>query len=162
MRVGQDVSTRDKTMLQHRHIELQGGIHAMSEQRRNLRKGAKWQPVSRELVSSLGIISFHNLVRTDHIARIIDRSILGIGIETDHPISPGVVWFTESTYGQKCGVLTWCHEIDGRYRCGIRFISLTSAEEEYFLSQVEHAKPCTPIQDPDHIIDRLNACILKD
>jgi len=134
----------------------------MNEKRRNQRKGVKWQPVSKELVSTLGIISFHNLVRTDHLTRIVDRSVLGIGIETEHPIPPGVVWFTESIFGQKCGVLMWCQHADNRYRCGIRFVSLTTAEEEYLLSQIERVSPCSQIHDPDRIIARLNGCILKN
>jgi hypothetical protein len=133
----------------------------MSEKRHNQRKDVKWQPVTNELDCSLGIISFHNLVRADHITRIVDRSIVGIGVETDHPIQPGIVWFRESVYGQKCGVLMWCHQAGSRYRCGIRFISLTPVEEEYFRRQIQQAQTCAQIQDPDGIIERLNNCILK-
>lgn len=133
----------------------------MSEKRRNQRKEVTWQPVTRELACSLSIISFHNHVRTDHVSRIVDRSIVGIGIETDHPLLPGIVWFRESVYGQKCGVLLWCHETGGRYRCGIQFVSLTRAEEEYFRFQIERVKPYTQIQDPDGILELLNACRLK-
>jgi hypothetical protein len=133
----------------------------MNEKRRNQRKNVKWQPATSELNCSLGIISFHDLVRTDHLTRIVDRSLIGIGIETDHPIHPGIVWFRESVYGQKCGVLMWCRQTGSRYRCGIRFVSLTRAEEEYFRYQVEQAKPCAQIQDPDRIIARLNDCMLK-
>jgi hypothetical protein len=100
-------------------------------------------------------------MRTDHFTRIVDRSMVGIGIETDHPIHPGIVWLKESVYGQKCGVLMWCHQTGSQYRCGIRFVSLTPVEEEYFRCQIEQAQPCAQIQDPDGIIERLNACILK-
>lgn len=133
----------------------------MTEKRRNQRKDAIWQPVTSELSCSLSIISFHNLVRTDHISRIIDRSIIGIGIETDQPIHPGIVWFKESVYGSKCGVLMWCCPAGGRYRCGIRFISLTQAEAEFFRYQIEQVKPSAEIRDPDRIIARLNDCMLN-
>ncbi len=121
----------------------------------------KWQPVTKELDFSLGVISFHNLVRTDHLTRIVDRSFIGLGVESDHPINPGIVWFRESVYGQKCGILMWCHQIGSRYRCGIEFLSLTLAEEEYFRCQIERAKPGAQIQDPDRVIARLNDCFLR-
>ncbi len=134
----------------------------MNEKRRNERKEVKWQPITDDHNCSLVITSFHNLVLMDHLTRIVDRSIIGIGIETDHPIDPGIVWFRKSVYGQKCGVLMWCHQTGSLYRCGIRFVSLTGAEELFFRYQLEQAKPCEHIQDPDRIIARLNNCILKN
>lgn len=133
----------------------------MNEKRHNQRKAVKWQPVTRELDFSLGITSFYNLVRTDHHVRIVDRGLIGIGIESDHPINPGIVLFRESVYGQKCGVLMWCHQKDNRYACGIQFLSLTLAEEEFFRYQIERAKLGAQIQDPDRIIAQLNDCFLK-
>jgi hypothetical protein len=133
----------------------------MNEKRHTQRKGVKWQPITRELDFSLGITSFHNLVRTDYHVRIVDRSLTGIGIESDHPINPGIVLFRESVYGQKCGVLTWCHQTDNRYLCGIQFLSLTLAEEKFFRYQIEQAKPGVQIQDPDRIIAQLNDCFFK-
>ncbi len=133
----------------------------MNEKRHNQRKEVKWQPATRELDFSLDITLFHNLVRTDHHAKIVDRSLTGIGIESDHPVNPGIVWFRESVYGQKCGVLMWCHQTGSRYLCGIKFLSLTLAEEEFFRYQIERANPGTQIQDPDRIIAQLNECFLK-
>jgi hypothetical protein len=133
----------------------------MNEKRHNQRKDVKWQPVTREFEFSLGITSFHNLVRTDHHARIVDRSLIGIGIESDHPINPGIVLFRECVYGQKCGVLMWCHQTGNRYICGIQFLSLTLAEEEFFRYQIERVKPGAQIQDPDRIIAQLNDCFFK-
>lgn len=133
----------------------------MNEKRRNQRKEVKWQPVSSERDGSLSVISFHNLVRTDYLYRIADRSVIGIGIETFEPVRPGIVWFGEPVYGQKCGVLLWCHETGDRYRCGIRFVSLTRTEEDYFRYQIEQVKPYAQFQDPDRIIELLNDCMLK-
>jgi hypothetical protein len=133
----------------------------MNEKRHNQRKDVKWQPITRKLDFSLGITSFHNLVRTDHHARIVDCSLIGIGIESDHPINPGIVLFRESVYGQKCGVLMWCHQTDNRYLCGIQFLSLTLTEEEFFRYQIERYKSGAQIQDHDRIIARLNDCFLK-
>ena len=133
----------------------------MNEKRHNQRKEVKWQPVTRELDFFLDITLFHNLVRTDHHARIVDRSLTGIGIESDHLVNPGIVWFRESVYAQKCGVLMWCHLTGSRYLCGIKFLSLTLAEEEFFRYQIERANPSAQIQDPDRIIAQLNECFLK-
>jgi hypothetical protein len=134
----------------------------MDEKRRNQRKEVIWHLVSSDLNCSLGVISFNNLVRTDYLAKIVNRSIIGIGIETDHPIQPGVVWFKECVHGQKCGVLMWCAQIGSRYRCGIRFVSLTRVEEEYLRNQIDQVQPSKPVQDPDWIITRLNGCIPKN
>ena len=134
----------------------------MDEKRRNKRKEVIWNPVSSDLNCSIGVISFNNLVRTDYLAKIVNRSIIGIGIETDHPMQPGVVWFKECVHGQKCGVLMWCDKIGSRYRCGIRFVSLTRVEEEYFRNQIEQVQPSKPGQDQDWIITRLNGCIPKN
>jgi len=133
----------------------------MNEKRRTQRKAVIWHPVSSDLNCSLEVISFNNLVRTDYLARIINRSIIGIGIETDHPIQPGVVCFKELIYGQSCGVLMWCNQIGSQYRCGIRFVSLTRVEEEYLRYQIEQVKPSKQVRDPDRIITRLNGCIPK-
>jgi hypothetical protein len=54
---------------------------------------------------SLGVITFDNLEWTDHSARIVDLSATGLGIESDRPLKPGIIWFKDCVYGQKCGVL---------------------------------------------------------
>jgi hypothetical protein len=128
----------------------------MYEKRRNQRKEVIWHPVSSDLNCYLGIISFNNLVRTDYLIRIVNRSIIGIGIESVHPIQPGVIWFKEHVNGQKCGVVMWCNQNGSRYRCGIRFVSLTHVEEEYLQYQIAQVKPFEPVRDPDRIITRLN------
>ncbi len=133
----------------------------MNEKRRTQRKEVVWHLVSNDQSHSLGVVSFNNLVRTDYLAKIVNRSIIGIGIETEHPIQPGVVCFKEFVYGQTCGVVMWCNQIGSWYRCGIRFLSLTRLEEEYLRYQIEQVKPSKPVRDPDKIITRLNACIPK-
>lgn len=134
----------------------------MDEKRRNQRKEVKWHPFSSDLNCALGFISFNNLVRTDYLVKIVNRSIIGIGIERDHPIQEGVVWFKQRVHGQKCGVLMWGDQIGSRYRCGIRFVSLTLVEEEYFRNQIKQVQPSKSVQGPDWIITRLNGCIPKN
>ena len=134
----------------------------MDEKRRNQRKEILCSFISSDLRCSLEIISFNGLVRADYHAKIVNRSIIGIGIETDYPMHPGVVWFKDIIQGQKCGVLMWCNQIGNQYRSGIRFVSLTRLEEEYFLYILEQVKPSNPVRDPDRIIARLNGSIPKN
>ena len=116
--------------------------------------------IKRHLVSigrhcSLIVISFKNLERADHYVKILDYSISGLGLECDQPIEPGIVWFKERVYGQRCGFLLWREKNNARYRGGIQFISLTRTEEEYLRQQIEQVKPGQPVQDPEQIIPRL-------
>ncbi len=133
----------------------------MNEKIHNQRKDMESYPAAEEFRSSLVITSFHNLVQTDHLTRIVDRSFIGIGIESDHPIKPGIVWFRKSVYGQRCGILMWCHETGSQYRCGIQFLSLTPAEEEHLRYLIERTESGAQIHDPDGIIARLNDCLSK-
>jgi hypothetical protein len=132
----------------------------MDEKRRTRRKETNGKPFISDLNGSLEIISFHNLVRTDYLAKIVNRSIIGLCIETDQPIQPGVVCFKEF-YGQTCGVVVWCNQIGSRYRCGIQFISLTRIEEDFLRHQIEKVKPSTAVRDPDRILTKLNGCVPK-
>ncbi len=127
----------------------------MNERRDNQRQEVKRHPVTRQRDCSLGVISFHNLEWTDYLAKIVDYSVIGIGIESDQPIQPGLIWFKECVYGQKCGVLVWCKRIGDRYRAGIQFGSLSRAEEEYLRQQVEQVQPHKPVHDPERIIAKL-------
>lgn len=132
-------------------------------ERRNIQgEGVKRRPISRERVCSIGVISFNNLEWSDHLVRIVDFSVTGIGIESDRPIQAGVVWFKENLYGQKCGSLVWCKKDSVRYRAGIKFIYLTRKQEEYLRLQVEQMQHFNRIQDPERIFGRLSAEIKKD
>ncbi len=133
----------------------------MNEKRHNQRKDVKRYPVTQDFGFSLSITSFNNLVHTDHLTRVVDYNFIGIGIESDHPINPGIVWFRENIYGKKCGILMWCRQTGSQYRCGIQFLSLTPAEEEYFRYLTERTSPGAQIRDPDQIITRLNDCFIK-
>jgi len=131
----------------------------MDDKRRNRRRELKWSYDSGENDRTLGIVSFCDLVRRDYITRLVDRSIIGVGLESVQPIQPGIIWFKETVYGQKCGKLMWCKQVGGRYRSGVRFLSLMRTEEEHLRHIVEQAKPYKTIQDPDRIIARLAECI---
>ena len=125
-------------------------------------KGVKRCPISLVRECSVGGISIHNLVWSDHFVKIVDYSVIGIGIESDRPIDPGLIWFKGNLYGQKCGFLMWCKKNDISYRAGIQFISLTREEEEYIRKQIEQMQHFKRIQDPDQIIATLFARIKSD
>jgi len=128
------------------------------DQRRRLRR----HPVAVQRDCSLGVITFDNLEWTDHSARIVDLSATGLGIESDRPLEPGIIWFKDCVYGQKCGVLVWCKQSGVGYRAGIQFVNLNQAEEEYLRKQVERSQPCTPLQDPERIVATLIDYLRKD
>lgn len=121
------------------------------EQRKRLRR----HPVAVKRDCSLGVITFDSLEWTDHSARIVDYSATGLGIESDRPLDPGIIWFKDCVYGQKCGVLVWCKQKEPGYRAGIQFVTLNQAEEEYVRRQVECSQPRKPLPDPERIVATL-------
>ncbi len=121
------------------------------DQRRRLQR----HPVGAHRECALGVITFEGLHLSDHRARIVDLSATGLGIESEHRLDPGMIWFKDCVYGQKCGVLVWCKPSGTRYRAGIQFVTLNHAEEEYLRKQVERAEPSMPLQDPDRVVASL-------
>jgi len=109
-------------------------------------------PITSLRSCSLGVITSSHLEWKDHIARIVDLSITGVGIESSEMIPPGFVWFKESVGGHKYGMLTWCQARGDRYRAGINFVTLSRDEEQYVQEQVRRVKPHTPLRDPLQII----------
>ena len=110
----------------------------------------------------LGVISFEHLAWTEHSVKIVDLSITGIGVGAEQPIEPGIIWFKEHLYGQKCGVLVWCKKLGDRYRGGIQFVSLNRMDEVYLHRQVSLIKPHEPFQDPDRLLARMMDSINKE
>ena len=80
----------------------------------------------------------------------------------ERPIEPGIIWFKDCAYGQKCGVLVWCQKSGFRYRAGIQFISLNQVEEECLRWQIEGSQQCTPLLDPQRVVATLIDSIRKD
>ncbi len=125
-------------------------------------QGVKRTPVTRNRECSLGVISSSNLEWTNHRVKLVDHSVIGVGIESEQPIKPGIIWFKECIYGQKCGSLVWCRKIGSQYRAGIQFISFTREQEEHIRKQIERLQCNEPLQDPEGIISTLIADIKKD
>jgi hypothetical protein len=126
------------------------------------RQGVKRHAVAMDRDCRLVVISFENLAWMEHSVKIIDLSVTGMGVETDRQIEPGIIWFKEHVYGQKCGFLVWCKRSGDRYRGGIQFVSLTRADEEYLRRQVSRIQPRETFQDPDQLLVRMMDGINKD
>lgn len=119
-------------------------------------------PVTTHRDCSLGIISFQQLAWDDHHAQLIDISVVGVGIESQHQLAPGLVWFKKRIGGYKSGVLMWSKQIDGSYRAGIKFVRLSRDEESYLQEQARRAIPRQPLHDPDRILSSLLDSVKKE
>ena len=104
---------------------------------------------------SLDVVAFDPPVLTEHLVRIQDLSVVGLGITSLEPINPGLVCFREPVAGQKYGVIIWCKLCIDKYRTGIRFVILPSEEEAFLKEQVKQSQPFNVLQDPDKIIANL-------
>lgn len=104
---------------------------------------------------SLDVIAFDRLTRTEHVVRIVDISVIGVGIESSKPIDPGLICFKEQVGGQKYGVLVWCKPGSGGYRSGIQFAVLSPEEDAYLQEQVKRSPPDASLQQPDAIMASL-------
>ena len=127
----------------------------MDDIRHNQRQGLRRYRVTLERTCSFGAIAFKNPQLTDHAARIVDISANGLGIEPEQFIEPGIIWFKESVFGKKHGILVWCKQDGLKFRAGIQFISLTQATEEYLQRQVIKSLPSHALHDPVGIIAKL-------
>jgi PilZ domain len=107
----------------------------------------------------LGVIAFNGLEWTDHAARIVDMSVIGIGIESSRSIEPGLVWFKESVGGHRSGVLMWIKKEGPRYRAGIKFVPLSRDEEKYLQEQIGRSGPNGALEDPHHFISSIVASV---
>jgi len=124
--------------------------------------GVRRYIAATERTCSLDVISFRDLQWTTYIVRIVDLSVIGIGIAIDQPVQPGLVLLKDRVFGQKCGTVVWCKQSGALYRAGIQFLHLTGPEEEYIRSQIELPKRCNSVADPDGLIAALMQGINKD
>jgi hypothetical protein len=134
----------------------------MDEKKYSRKQGVKRHTVVMDRDCRLGVISCENFVWTEHSVKIVDLSIIGIGVETERQIEPGIIWFKEPVYGQRCGFLIWSKQFGDRYRSGIQFVSLNRADEEYLHRQVSRTQSREPFQDPDQVLARMMDGFNKD
>jgi len=78
---------------------------------------------------SLRLLSSTRLEMSDHVVRIVDISSGGVGVESDEQMEPGLVRFPTGVGAHRSGILLWSRKQDGRYRAGIRFLSLAEKDE---------------------------------
>ena len=104
---------------------------------------------------SFAVITFANREWRCYVVRIVNLSVIGVGIESTQRIEPGLVWFKDRVGGYKCGVLRWSEQHGPPFRAGIEFVSLSRDEEEYIQEQLKQSEPHKPIPDPQQLITAL-------
>jgi hypothetical protein len=118
-------------------------------------RGIQRYSVASQRTSSLGVITFGQLMRTEHVVRIVNLSVVGVGIESSERIEPGLVCFKEQVGGHKFGVLTWSRQSGDQYRAGINFVTLPHEQEVYLRKQAEQSRPGRTLGDPEKVIAAL-------
>lgn len=118
-------------------------------------QGVQRYHVTSHRTYALDVIAFDQPSRTEHIVRIVDISVIGVGIESSGRIDPGLICFKEQVGGHKYGVLIWSKPGSGCYRAGIQFVVLSPEEDAYIQELVNQSPPCKSLLDPDNIIASL-------
>ncbi|MDA8099256.1 MAG: PilZ domain-containing protein [Nitrospiraceae bacterium] len=111
--------------------------------------------------SFIVVIDFKNLEWKDHLAKIVDISRTGVGIETAEKLESGFVWFRDRVGGFRGGVMMWCKQTGQKHRAGIRFVPLSIIEETTIRQQLEQARIHKPLQIPERIISTIMASMTK-
>ncbi len=118
-------------------------------------RGIKRYDITSPRTYSLDVIGFEQPVRTEHVVRILDFSVVGVGVLSSVQIGSGLVYFREPVSGQKFGVIIWSQPKDDQFRAGIKFVILPPENEEYLQEQVKQSYPHMALPDPDKIIPSL-------
>jgi len=118
-------------------------------------RGIKRYPITVKRECNLGVITFDELEWSDHVAQIVDISVIGLGIVSQQRLEPGLVWFKSHVGGFKSGVMMWSKRDGAVYRAGIKFVPLSRKEEEYLQEQVRLSRPSKPLHDPHQIISSM-------
>ena len=123
---------------------------------------ANRQPIQIQRTCALGVISFKELDWTDHVVQVVNLSNRGVGVESEEQMEPGLVWFRDRVGGFKGGVLLWSRKHNGRYRSGIRFVSLSDEDER----ALQFWQPCSgkrkPCGEHEEVISALMKSITRD
>lgn len=108
-----------------------------------------------ERICPLGVITFKKLEWSDFLARLIDISRDGAGIESESVMEPGFVFFKDRLAGNKSGVLMWSRRDGNRFRGGIRFLPLTPDQELDLCGDLSRYASYKPVRSPEEMIDAL-------
>jgi len=100
----------------------------------------------------MDVIKFKLLDRADHHGHIVDISRSGVGIESNAPMEPGLVWFRDRIWGQYGGVLLWSKQVGSQYRSGIRFASLPHDAAPGVKYQTAQSGPREPLKDLERLV----------
>jgi hypothetical protein len=109
-------------------------------------------------VCSMCLLSFKRMEKCDVIAEIVDVTPAGIGIKIIHKVDPGFVWFSEKIEGHRGGLLMWSKELDSLYRGGIKFVPLSTQDEQIIEEKLADDGPA---KDPMGIADTMLASLKK-
>lgn len=134
----------------------------MPEKEDNKSRGIQRYRFASQRTFSIGVLAFARPARTEHVVRILDFSVVGVGIEVAEPLERGLVYFKEPVGGQKFGVLVWSKQLDDQYRAGIKFVVLSSEEEDYLLEQVKQPTFNASHRAPDMNIASLLESIQRE
>jgi hypothetical protein len=110
----------------------------------------------------LTLIPFKSLVSTDLVAHVIDVSKQGVGIESDHPLQPGFIWFKDRINGFKGGLLVWAKAAGERYRAGVKFVPLSHSKEQLVQDRMTSTQPSQPLHNPEVIISTILEAMTED
>ncbi len=134
----------------------------MTERKEKRTGGIQRYFIASHRTSSLRVITLDQLDRTQHLVRIVDLSVVGVGIELNEWIDPGLVCFEDQVGGHRFGLVTWCRQSGDGYRAGISFMTLPQEKEKYILRQVKLARFNKSLQDPAKIIANLLESIKRE
>jgi hypothetical protein len=134
----------------------------LSEKEHIKSRGIQRYHVTSPRTYSLDVFALSLRERTEHTVRIVDFSVVGVGIEVYVPIERGLVCFKEPVGGHKFGVLIWSIHKGDRYRAGIKFVVLTPEEEAYLFEWMKQPRLDAALQAPDKIMVSLLEFIQKE
>ena len=122
----------------------------MNEMRQSQR-----QPIVVTRDCSMGIIMFKNFEWADHVVRLADLSRSGVGVESVQSIEPGFVWFKDRVAGHRGGIVVWSRQNGGKFRAGIKLLTLSPDTEKYIQKECGETQSHQPLREPEAIIATL-------
>lgn len=90
----------------------------------------KREPCTEERTIPISIVTIDELARQEVRVRCVDVNDDGLGIVSDIPLQPGLVWFPAGIREQRSGLVLWSKEIAGKHRAGVRFMPLPDLPQE--------------------------------
>lgn len=130
------------------------------------------RPYGKSIEYSMDVLDRNEQKKLNLRGNAIDISDVGIGIQTDYPLTPGhTLWFENGI--EKTGIVKWCVKLDNTYRAGIwldtviyskslsvekkeEYIKLLNGSIERFNSQLEDIeKRCNGMENNEEIMKEI-------